>query len=196
MEKFLAERILDPYMPQIEEIFTAALNEFQTKHFDPDFLGRTNANIINNLITKHAKKILISDSGIRFRYERGALYMIIHDKMIAKFKKLNDNLLTSNIKTKSVTRFRNQELILNLPNIPPPLTNIFLGYQWDSLNKCYSSLYVTCPSGATKNAWTIAIEPAITTTLPIIPANPAPAAPKKSRVAPKRGIEHEPVINK
>lgn len=184
--------ILDPYIPIITEVIRNAVDEFSKDPKKLIYCNRTKACIINDLIIKNSLENLYSVDGIRFRQCRGNTYIIIRDKFILRFKKLDKNLRTSNAPTNQSNKYIYQESLFS--DLPDPVTNIFAGYTWNNSQSSYSGIYLTCPLGRNLE-WShdLSPAPAIAEIIPIINIkNPDPSSPStRKRVKPKKQKESD-----
>lgn len=135
-----AQEMLTNYMPVFDSILTSSLNDFTKflSSFTCPLTKRTKATFLNNIIVNYAKGSFTESEHIRIieRYE--SLSIIICDKLSIRFKKLNINLIPSNVKTKRNDKIINQQLIINFPNFikPSDITCLDIGYV---INDTYSN---------------------------------------------------------
>jgi hypothetical protein len=95
----------------------------------------------------HARRILAPLKGITFLRGRGGLTLIaIGNSFLLRFKKLRENLSTSNIPTQQSIAFSEQHS-LELPGMPPRLTHVNAGYVLNRMQTEIASAHITCPTG-------------------------------------------------
>ncbi|KTB49000.1 hypothetical protein DEALK_18470 [Dehalogenimonas alkenigignens] len=149
----------------------------------------TKASFINDRMIHYAKTLFppTPGSAIRVIKIHGRYQILIENKLIFKMKKLNQNLLTSNIPTRTVINF-NRQLCppeygtqLRFTNMPDDITHLIVGYRENSL-KTGIGCFITCPDGK-RNRW---IFPIGFAPLPIVANNYVPVEPDSPRVQPKK----------
>jgi len=108
------------------------------------------AQIRNNLIVHEAELRLSKLGGqVAFRRTRGRPLFIMRDVVRSSFKKLDENLQTSNYPTQQALDFNGQRLpdqriAINFPVAPAVLTNIIAGYRYDAVESVYE-IFIVCP---------------------------------------------------
>jgi len=182
-----AEMILEPYMPKITKTIKQAVSEFKSDPRQLFYCNRTKACMVSDLINKYVQIELSGIDGVRFSKKYGCNYVIIKDQLTIKFKKMDKNLQTSNIPTQQVERFVCQRSLWTDNEMPPPVTNIFAGYTWDSLHNDCTGIFITCPQGKT-NKWYL--ELGLGNVAEVLPFRSSDDAEPKPRRARARKADH------
>lgn len=140
----------------------------------------TKASFINDRMIHYAKVVFPQTPGefIRLVPIHGRYQIRIKDQLIFKMKKLNRNLLSSNIPTRTVINYNAQlsppeyNTQLRLINMPDDIAHLVVGYKENSL-KTGIGCFITCPDGR-HNHWVLPIG---FTPLPIEADNAVPNKP-------------------
>lgn len=148
---------LDELIPIFYECILSGFNDYYRRNEGDTFNFRptTRANMIYDYIISYLKKGLVNDSRVAFLNKNGLLTLMISDKYLIKFKKLNDNHKSSNVKTKQNTLFLKQETLFDLP---PSVTNIEIGYVLNKINSDIDGVFIVCPKNERENAWEIDLD--------------------------------------
>lgn len=151
-----AEAILQPYKKTLYDCVALAGETYwspQLNHIRHNFSPRTRANIIHDLMVANARSMFDGIEGICF-LEFGGIFLIeIDNKIVLRFKKLNEDKRSSNIPTLQAVNFLEQ---LDLPGIPSH-TRLIVGYELNNLHTEIATVTITCPNGE-KNEWYFEIE--------------------------------------
>ncbi|MBI4825348.1 MAG: hypothetical protein HY807_02860 [Nitrospirae bacterium] len=109
----------------------------------------TRANIIHSHMIHHARNFFQDIEGVNFII-RNKLFMVnIHDTVLLRFKKLDENKISGNIKTQQTIDFLEQDL----PSMPQHAKNLIVGYELNSLQTNISAITITCPKNSSEIEW-------------------------------------------
>jgi hypothetical protein len=158
--------IVSPHNDRILEVHEKALRHFTNK-FSEDryiFCKRTQANMLRDLLVNYAKVTFhdLQSEGITLiDRANGTFYIELDGKphgiegaVIARFKKVNKNLVTANIPTLSAKNFNNQEPFLkgiDWSGFVP--ANVNFAHLPNDLRTAYQGIFVTSPNGQKSIAW-------------------------------------------
>jgi len=120
-----------------------------------DYRPTTRANVIYDLVISKLKLGLINDPKVKFLNTNQLLTIIIEDKYILKFKKLNQKRKSSNIPTKQTSLFSTQQNLFDFKN---ESINLELGYILNKYSTEIEGIYLVCPRNTKSNYWEIDIE--------------------------------------
>lgn len=154
-----AQADLEPYKLKMWNVVQGGLRTYVQEYASVRHYHslRTQSSIINDLMVTGAKQLFAETPGVRFHQRRNAFLIVLDNGYVIKLKKLNKQLKASNILTMAVMDFVGQGQLLptqlHLDGVPPPPTNLHLGYQLTGLALADSKIWVTCPDGAWTAAW-------------------------------------------
>lgn len=175
-----AQTILSPYLDTLGDILTRAIDSY--KNIDPEVKAvhsaRTRTSNISDYIRLYVVQEMAGTPNVSLKSRYGQLRLVIEDKFQLTFKKLDRNLLPSYIPTDRWRDFMNQITTQSeLDNMPSPVTNAVVGYQWDGFAS--ARVLIVCPNGR-RVEWKLEILPSVTPSI----VESTPIAQKKS-VVPK-----------
>ena len=121
---------------------------------------RSEASIIHDFMLDRASKYAAKTPGVRY-FKRQLMHgIVINDTYAIRFKKFDEDSISSNQPTAQVARFRSQ---INLPGIDA-VHHLEVGYVTDQLGINVADVRVTCPAGRA-NSWSASIMGAESITL-------------------------------
>lgn len=159
-------KIVSPHNDRILEVHDKALRHFIDKYSDDRYIfcKRTQANMLRDLLVSYARLTfhdLESDGITLIDRTNGTFYIELDGKphgiegaVIARFKKVNKNLVTANIPTRSAISFNNQQQFLtgiDWSGFVP--ANVNFAHQPNDLRTAYQGIFVTSPNGQKSIAW-------------------------------------------
>ncbi len=154
-----AEADLEPYKRTMWHIVQNSLHAYVRDYASLRHRHslRTQSSIINDLMVAAAQELFAETPGVRYVRRRNAFLVVFESGYVIKLKKLNGRLQASNIPTFAALDFVGQSQLqpsqLRLEGMPPPPTNLHLGYQLSNLALTESKIWVTCPDGTWSAAW-------------------------------------------
>lgn len=156
ISQFEAEAILEPYRLMIWESITSAWVDYELhyEHVRHLHTSRTRANIIHDHIVFNARKIFDGIEGICLHDINGLFLVEIQEKVLLRFKKLDEEKRCHNIQTQQTVDFFGQ---MELPYMPPHAIRLIAGYELNSLQTEIKAISITCPNGS-NNAWYFEVE--------------------------------------
>jgi len=147
---------LGPILPPIQSALRAAWRDLEAlpNSILADMSARTRAGFLHDRILVHIRRSLDGEPGVTFLRGRGGLTLLaFNQRFLIRFKKLRSDLRTSNIPTQQSLAFAHQQT-LDLPGMPPRLTNLNAGYVLNRMQTAIASTHITCPAGK-EVAWEI-----------------------------------------
>ena len=106
------------------------------------------AHILNQFWYSFAHAILAEDKGIVFNIEQFQRYITIDERVIVRFKLLDDNLRASNYPTNHALDWQQQIPLNGIPTI----ARLHYGYRMDVTGTKVKDAFITLPRGAI-NDW-------------------------------------------
>ncbi len=185
---------LSPYFQSILECVLSA-NEEQQEALLPSARAkirkRTQSSLMSDLVVHNLRANLDNIPDISFKEKYGQLQVIIRSGDSGyrlKTKQLKNRKL-SFIPTQLAMEFLYQVGQLELPNMPAPLTNLILTFQWNRARTEIESVSIMCPDSINSYKWEISI-PTSPISKPQIIAPELPVE-KTKRVQVKNGTSKE-----
>ena len=106
IQKIEAEDLLKPFFPDIVGSVCDAWNEWLCSNVAADMQHkRVRADYIWNQFLAHSKRRLDIHPDVRFELFNGMVVLVFYDRLLVRFKKGNDRLLSKNIPTQSALGF-------------------------------------------------------------------------------------------
>lgn len=115
--------------------------------FDPT----TRANVVHALIRHRFNELVDKHDLMRIPNTGKMLLVVIHDAVAMKVKKLNDALISSNVRTQQARSFRCHQT-LQIPGIKEA-GHLELGYELDAFDRTIKTIWLLCPNGLNRNYW-------------------------------------------
>jgi hypothetical protein len=183
MDKDIIERCLGEHL---ETVYNSIMNGFEKaipiiKDGATIYDSTTKSSIIRDFIVKEAQ----GNFPISSFEKRGKLTLLYIDKVVIRFKKLNEKLLAGNIPTYQSKNFSNQS---KLPGFSIPTINLNAGYVLNRDGYSIRGIYLTQPKTQYENDWILNVGKFVENNLAIpvpplqkiISATPQPNGPKIS----------------
>lgn len=179
-----ADSLLQPYLPMVVKCIETPIREWKALcEREPLFAlsldSRARANVINSHVVKAVEKKFSKVKGVHLTRDHGFLVLIIKDKIVVRFKKLDAKLRSSNIMTNQQQKLYYQR---DIPGLPPGATVVIAGYRLDATGMLLSDVHVVCPIGR-RNKWAIPVLEGAEQTIRL----PAASAPPRRVVVSPRG---------
>lgn len=151
-----AHEILEFIKSQLSVCVVSGCSDYFSllKHIPQTIKLRTTYNLIYDFIESHARNTFDAVPGVKILDHNGLFLLLVRDKLVLRFKKLNNEKMPSNIPTIQATYYMNQEL--ELPNYPHH-TMLIVGYELDHLKTRLQEITITCPNG-NSNLWSFNID--------------------------------------
>ena len=161
-----ARTLLDPYHTPLRACVTTAWQQWRTVILPvvPVAYPRGQANIIYELIAQEARRQFLPLPGVQIIEGAVRLFLAIGDRVLIRFKKLNERLRPSNYPTYQALLFDEQ---MDLPTIPSKAERITVGYKLNELQTDIS-VHVVYLQGK-DIVWDYLLEQPQTTVLPLAP---------------------------
>ncbi len=151
------ERLLRHELPYLGRIIAGAWQRYLDTHSLAERLThtpRSRASLVHDYMVDGARELAETAVHAEVR-ERGGLFMVLlHGRVAIRFKKLKDDLTTSNIPTQQSFEFSRQSLAL--PGVRH-VTYLQAGYQLNRSQTKLSAAYLACPNGG-RVEWAIPLK--------------------------------------
>lgn len=179
--------ILEPHFNSIWRIVTGAWGDYNEhyKEMKHKYTPTCRANIIHSHMVDNAKKEFEGVKGVKPMVIDGLFILSIENKLVVRFKKLDDDMKSRNYPTNRQIDYLAQ---MDIPGIPLA-TRLEAGYQLNELQTGYKSVLITCPQGS-KIAWYLEVQEPPATNIHELPMRPVDPD-KPSRIAVKEGERKE-----
>ncbi|SJZ67543.1 hypothetical protein SAMN04488128_1011145 [Chitinophaga eiseniae] len=144
------ENIARQYYPKIATAITAAFADYmevraqRSANGVVDFKPRTCASLIHDFTKVRLKNEIGEDPEVLIGEFNGIFGMLIQGSVFIRFKKLNDDLSTSNVQTGQTENYNNQANFAGFGGEPTLLT---AGYRPDKSWTSIQNIHLVCRSG-------------------------------------------------
>lgn len=151
-----AQEVLTPYISRLNKVIVGNINYYYN---GPQYAAvrhqhspRTDASICHDLIINGLRTEFEGTPFVRFVTKKGLFMMIIREVVVLRFKKFNDKLLSSGIRTQQAMFYNLQDTIsLELDGMPPDGL-LHIGYIPNELETGVGEIHVTYRYGDV-NVW-------------------------------------------
>lgn len=111
----------------------------------------TRANVVHSFIRHRFHELLDRHDMIHIPDTGKLLLVVLHNAAAMKVKKLSDELLSSNVRTKQTRQFRCHQT-LSIEGVEE-VGHLELGYELDSFEQAIKTVWLLCPNGMKRNYW-------------------------------------------
>lgn len=139
-----AQLILNPHLPIVQKIMVESLSELgeAMKAVTESINNRAKCSLLHSLAIEKAKRYFDKHPDIIIKSKYQSIQIIFKQQLVGRVKKINDDKVPRNSKTKRNINILSQQLPL-FPNMPQ-LTFIDLTYKVNSTWSEYDWLLVLC----------------------------------------------------
>ena len=169
-----AKAILEPYMPGLQEDLEASWAWVQEAlDGDPErrvvFDTSTQAAMVFNRFVFLTERRLSTDPKVRIT-KHGRMMKVAFGggQLSLRFKKLDEELRSKNVKTNQQLRIYSQMVLDGMD----PTTTVTFGYKLDPPGRNIVGVYITCPIGWNINKWVIVLSESEGDALLLAPQSP------------------------
>jgi hypothetical protein len=144
------KKLLEPYGQLFYDEIIGGFNDY--KKYD---LKRarihdrtTKSNLVRSYVLERIKKLVAKTPTLKLLVQKRMVAILVEDKIIVRFKKLNRKFCSTNVLTEQVKLFRNRELLFQ------GIEALHVDAGW-RVNKFYSEIddvHFVCPNGK-ENLW-------------------------------------------
>jgi len=139
LSKTEADTILQPYYSALSRTIEKAFDRYNNFKDKVGHSPRSRASLIHDFMVNEAEKEFDDIPEVSTHSYRGLFALYFHDKLIIRFKKLNNKLKAANIPTQQALRFDAQEQLSLFPGEPIALATLTAGYvpgqAWTKIEK-------------------------------------------------------------
>ena len=139
--------VLEPYLPLLSGAVRRGFATYQTHYPHLVRAAHDNAAAAHNVHRHMLEELEIAVAGLRglaMLNTRGLMLLNVHDRAVARFKKMDEMGHSSSYPTGQVRNFDQQ---LPLPGLPPAATRLTIGYEPDLAFSTIVRVLVSCPLG-------------------------------------------------
>lgn len=201
MTKAEAQDIMAPYISRLKKRVIHEVNSYflgdayrETRHRHSP---RTAASICHDHIINGIKEEFEGEPGVRFQTKRNLFLMIIGEKVVLRFKKFNNKLLSRNINTNQTILFNYQhsESLVQLEfDGMPPHGLLHVGYTVNDLGTALDGVYITYRYG-NNNIWVWNLRDVDQGTVVELPVQEEFKTTRKRKISAKRTDKNAGEVN-
>lgn len=140
-------KVLEPYLLTIHDLLHEAFHTYQTKYPEEvkaDHDNAAAATCVHRHILTNVNRQFMGVRGAKILNARGLKVLNINDRIVGRWKKLNEDGQSSSYPTKQARSYDRQ---LPLPHLPPAATRLTFGYEPDLAFTAIQRVVVACPHG-------------------------------------------------
>lgn len=185
-----AEDSLQPHLPQLRDCIQFGFDAWvalgqKAPELRAVLCPRTRASFIYDHIISRVRAVFSTVKRVRIVDRRGFPELVIKNRYVIRFKKLDSKGRSRNILTKQQKLWFEQQL--SLPEMPPAAEKLVAGYVLDMLGTEIEQVLVTCPKDATQIEWMINLSDAdgVSNIVPMPVSTRAPKSPRVRSTKPK-----------
>jgi hypothetical protein len=146
------------YAQLFYDILANSIHKYNIKYSsDRQLHGKTTkANIIHDYIKSEIISLALEDNNVRIHKQNGMFTLILKNRVILRFKKLNSEKKSCNVPTKQVESFRNQDL--EITGTEQSIVRLDAGYLLDGFGRDLKGVYFVKANTKTSIGWRISAE--------------------------------------
>lgn len=147
-----AKELLKPYAQLFYDAILGGFDDYRVNDSQRGHIhdNSVKSNLVRSYVLARIRQVIAQHPELKFKEQKRMFAVIISDKVIIRFKKLNNLFRSQNIKTKQVTAFRNRNLTFQGVKALP----IDAGWRVDDFYSEIEDVHFVCPDGK-GNLWRI-----------------------------------------
>lgn len=150
-----AKDVLKPYA---QLFYDAIINGFADyKEHDAEMShihdNCTKSNLVRSYVLNKIKQLVVNNPGLKLKEQKRMIAILVEDKVVVRFKKLNNLFRSTNIPTRQTNEFRSRNLSFQGVRALP----IDAGWRVDDFYSEILDVNFVCPDGI-GNLWRIPLE--------------------------------------
>ena len=155
LSKEEAKELLKPYAQLFYNAIAGGFDDYKNNDSERGHIhdNCVKSNLVRSYVLNRIKQIVAQHQELKFREQNRMFVIIIADKVIIRFKKLNNLFHSDNIPTKQVKAFRNRSLTFQ----GVKALSIDAGWRVDDFYSEIEDVHFVCPDGK-GNLWRIPLE--------------------------------------
>ena len=150
-----AKELLEPYAQLFYNAITGGFEDYKINDSERGHIHDkcVKSNLVRSYVLNRIRQIIAQHPELKFKEQNRMFAIIIADKVIVRFKKLNTLFRSENIPTKQARAFRNRDItFLGVKALP-----IDAGWRLDDFYSEIEDVHFVCPDGK-GNLWRIPLE--------------------------------------
>ena len=150
-----AKELLQPYAQLFYNDITGGFGDYKINDSERGHIHDkcVKSNLVRSYVLNRIRQIIVQHPELKFKEQNRMFAIIISDKVIVRFKKLNSIFRSENIPTKQARAFRNRDItFLGVKALP-----IDAGWRLDDFYSEIEDVHFVCPDGK-GNLWRIPLE--------------------------------------
>lgn len=152
LSKEQAKDLLKPYAQLFYDAIIGGFDDYKLNDSSRGHIHNNcvKSNLVRSYVLARIKQTVAQYSELKFMEQKRMFAVIVEDKVILRFKKLNNRFRSENIKTKQVAAFRNRNLTFQGLRALP----VDAGWKVDDFYSEIHDVHFVCPDGK-GNLWRI-----------------------------------------
>lgn len=150
-----AKELLEPYAQLFYNAITGGFEDYKINDSERGHIHDkcVKSNLIRSYVLNRIKQIVVEHPELKYREQNRMIAILIADKVIIRFKKLNNLFRSDNILTKQARAFRNRDITFQGVKALP----IDAGWRLDEFYSEIEDVHFVCPNGE-GNLWRIPLD--------------------------------------
>jgi hypothetical protein len=155
LSKEEAKELLKPYAQLFYDAIVGGFGDYDMNDKQQAHIHNktTKSNLVRSYVLHRVKQIVARFPELKLKEQKRMFAVVIADKVILRFKKLDSMFRSRNVQTKQVKAFRKRELTFQGVKALP----IDAGWRVDQYYAAIEDVHFVCPDG-TGNLWRIPLE--------------------------------------
>lgn len=155
LSKDEAKEVLKPFAQLFYDAIIGGFSDY--KHNDSERAvihdNTVKSNLVRSYVLNRVKQLVVNNPSLKLIEQKRMFAILVSDKVIVRFKKLNDIFRSSNIPTKQIKEFRSRVLTFQGVSALP----IDAGWRVNDFYSEIEDVHFVCPNGI-GNLWRFPLE--------------------------------------
>ncbi len=150
-----AKEVLKPYAQLFYDAITGGFSDYKTHDSERAIIHdkTVKSNLVRSYVLYRVKHLVANNPSLRLIEQKRMFAVLVSDKIIVRFKKLNEIFRSSNIPTKQIKDFRSRVITFQGVRALP----IDAGWRVNDFYSEIEDVHFVCPNGV-GNLWRFPLE--------------------------------------
>lgn len=155
LSKEEAKDVLKPFAQLFHDAIIGGFMDYKINDSERSHIhdNCVKSNLVRSYVLNRIKQLVINNPNLKLREQKRMFAVLVEDKIIVRFKKLNNSFVSNNILTKQIKEFRNRCLTFQGVKALP----IDAGWRVDDFYSEIEDVHFVCPD-MKGNLWRIPLQ--------------------------------------